>query len=40
MTIVDFNFVASNKPEAWTPSVVGRVGSANIKVLRMDIVDA
>ncbi|MBB2984780.1 cupin domain-containing protein [Paraburkholderia tropica] len=36
MTIVDFNSLASNKQEAWKSSVVGRVGSANIKVLRMD----
>lgn len=36
MTFIDFNSLAADKPVAWKSSIVGRVGPANIKVLRMD----
>jgi len=36
MTFIDFNSLSADTPEAWKSSIVGRVGSANIKVLRMD----
>ena len=36
MTSVDFNAIAKTLPSAWRSVVVGKVGAANIKVLRMD----
>lgn len=36
MTSIDFKTVAKALPLAWKSTVVGRVGAANIKVLRMD----
>jgi mannose-6-phosphate isomerase-like protein (cupin superfamily) len=36
MTSIDFNSVAKTLPAAWKSTVVGKVGAANIKVLRMD----
>lgn len=34
--LFDLNQQAAELPEAWRSSVLGRVGAANIKVLRMD----
>ncbi len=36
MSLFDLAALASDLPEAWRSSVLGRVGPANIKVLRMD----
>lgn len=36
MPLVDLNAVAKEMPTAWKSSIIGRVGEANIKVLRMD----
>ncbi|WP_144107497.1 cupin domain-containing protein [Paraburkholderia sp. BCC1886] len=36
MTFIDFNSLAADKEVAWKSSIVGHVGPANIKVLRMD----
>ncbi|CAB3797730.1 hypothetical protein LMG28688_04598 [Paraburkholderia caffeinitolerans] len=36
MPLIDFNSVAKQSAEAWKSSVVGKVGPANVKVLRMD----
>lgn len=36
MTFIDFNSLAADKPVAWKSSIVGHIGAANIKVLRMD----
>lgn len=34
--LFDLNQQAAELPEAWRSAVLGRVGAANIKVLRMD----
>ncbi|HEJ7171806.1 TPA: cupin domain-containing protein [Serratia marcescens] len=34
--LFDLNLQAAELPEAWRSTVLGRVGAANIKVLRMD----
>lgn len=34
--LFDLNLQAAELPEAWRSQVLGRVGEANIKVLRMD----
>ncbi|MGP3119037.1 cupin domain-containing protein [Serratia nevei] len=34
--LFDLNLQAAELPEAWHSTVLGRVGAANIKVLRMD----
>jgi len=34
--LFDLNLQAAELPEAWRSAVLGRVGAANIKVLRMD----
>lgn len=36
MPLIDFNSLAAAKAEAWRSSIVGEVGPAKIKVLRMD----
>lgn len=36
MTSIDFKLIAKTLPAAWRSAVVGKVGAANIKVLRMD----
>jgi mannose-6-phosphate isomerase-like protein (cupin superfamily) len=36
MSLVDFNAFAASLPEAWKSSIVGHVGPARIKVLKMD----
>ena len=36
MTSIDFNSIAKTLPAGWRSVIVGKVGAANIKVLRMD----
>lgn len=36
MPLVNFDSIASKLPAAWQSSIVGQVGAARIKVLRMD----
>ncbi|MGG1946521.1 cupin domain-containing protein [Trinickia sp. NRRL B-1857] len=36
MPLIDFNALAAKKTEAWKSSIVGEVGPAKIKILRMD----
>ncbi|KVC58251.1 cupin [Burkholderia stagnalis] len=36
MPLVDFTSVAAEQTQAWKSSLVGKVGPANVKVLRMD----
>ncbi|CAI0902776.1 Cupin domain [Serratia proteamaculans] len=36
MSLFDLTALAADLPQAWRSSVLGRVGPANIKVLRMD----
>lgn len=36
MSLFDLTALAADLPQAWRSRVLGRVGSANIKVLRMD----
>ncbi|KWK14906.1 cupin domain-containing protein [Burkholderia stagnalis] len=36
MPLVDFTSVAADQTQAWKSSLVGKVGPANVKVLRMD----
>lgn len=36
MSLFDLTALAADLPLAWRSSILGRVGSANIKVLRMD----
>ncbi|CAI0880277.1 Cupin domain [Serratia quinivorans] len=36
MSLFDLAALATDLPQAWRSSVLGRVGPANIKVLRMD----
>ncbi|SQI40842.1 Uncharacterised protein [Serratia plymuthica] len=36
MSLFDLAALAADLPQAWRSSILGRVGSANIKVLRMD----
>lgn len=36
MSLFDLTALAADLPQAWRSSVLGQVGAANIKVLRMD----
>ncbi|WP_175866885.1 cupin domain-containing protein [Burkholderia contaminans] len=36
MSLIDFKSVAAAQPAAWKSTIVGEVGPARIKVLRMD----
>lgn len=36
MTLIDFNTLAAEKTEPWKSSIVGEIGTARIKILRMD----
>ena len=36
MSLIDFNTVAGELPQAWQSVIVGKVGEAQIKALRMD----
>jgi len=36
MSLLDLNLISKALPQAWASTVVGRVGTSNIKVLRMD----
>jgi mannose-6-phosphate isomerase-like protein (cupin superfamily) len=36
MSLIDFDSLAASLPAVWTSSIVGQVGPARIKVLRMD----
>ncbi|UNK30492.1 cupin domain-containing protein [Serratia plymuthica] len=36
MSLFDLAALAADLPQAWRSSILGRVGSTNIKVLRMD----
>lgn len=36
MALVDFESLAADLPKAWTSSIIGQVGPARIKVVRMD----
>ncbi|KAB0489628.1 cupin domain-containing protein [Pseudomonas vancouverensis] len=36
MALLDLDLISKGLPQAWTSTVIGRVGESNIKVLRMD----